>query len=394
MQKNSNIRNLTWLSYGLTSITGIAVVLPFVIKDAAAGYFHTSLDYMGYVFGFFMFGMMLLQLLNGYIVKYISIKNEIYLLCIAYILAALSMFFLPSAMSLIPVLIIMGGIFGAVITLPNYIIVHSFKGIERSARLNKIDFWFSVGSLAYPMISGYMLEHKFSWQAVYFSVSVIIVLIAVLAARSNLPDVSDDKAVGRNEFSNWNLNVWLVGIAIFFFFMSYVGYTYWLSDYITKDLHMSTSTGDFGESLFWTTYAIGCFISSYIVRVIAVNKYIIISGIVSLLSYILIYKSMNIAMLYVSVSLLGLGCSTIYSSSISFGTHLLKNPSPRVVSFFVVSSGVGTYLAEIFSTWVNSHYGTLTLTLVSGVMMLVSIIIYIYVSATSKLNNEDLHKLH
>lgn len=394
MHKSANVRNLTWLSYGLTAITGIAVVLPFVIKDAAASYFHTSLNYMGYVFGFFMFGMMIFQWLNGYIVKYISIKKEIYFLCIAYVLASLSMFFLPSAESLIPILIIVGAIFGAVITLPNYIIVHSFKGIERSARLNKIDFWFSVGSLAYPMIAGYMLEHNFSWAAVYLSVSIIVIFIAFLAARCELPNVSDDEVGKQREFSAWTLNVWLVGVAVFFFFMSYVGYTYWLTDYIVKDLHMSTSTGDFGESLFWMTYAIGCFISSYVVRIIAVNKYIIASGIISILAYFMIYKSINIAMLYISVSLLGLGCSTIYSSSISFGTHLLKNPSPRVISFFVVASGIGTYLAEMFSTWVIDHYGIVILTAISGVMMLVAVIIYVYISVTSSISEEELHKLH
>ena len=176
--------------------------------------------------------------------------------------------------------------------------------------------------------------------------------------------------------------------------MSYVGYTYWLSDYITKCLHMSPATGDFGESLFWTTYAIGCFISSYIVHFIAVNKYIIVSGILAIIAYFLIYNSTNIIMLYFSVSLLGLGCSTIYSSSISFGTLLLKKPSPRVVSFLVVSSGIGTYTAQIFSTWVEGHYGMPILTVVSATVMAISVLMYIYVSVASKTKSADLHQIH
>lgn len=394
MQDKKNLRNLAWLSYSLTTITGIAVVLPFIIKDAAAAYFHSSLEYMGYVFGFFMLGMMFLQWINGYIVKYISIRTEIYFLCLAYIIASGSMFLLPSAESLIPVLILMGAIFGAVITLPNYIIVNSFHGAERSSKLNKIDFWFSVGSLAYPLVAAWMLEQHFSWQAVYFSVSILVVIVALFAARSQLPNISDKANQGETQFSKWTVNVWLIGLGVFFFFMSYVGYTYWLTDYITKYLHMSPATGDFGESLFWTTYAVGCFISSYIVHYIAVNKYIIISGILSVIAYFLVYYSTNIMMLYLSVSLLGLGCSTIYSSSISFGTLLLKKPSPRVVSFLVVASGIGTYTAQIFSTWVEGSYGMPALTVVSAVLMLLSVLSYVYVSLTNKIKSADLHKLH
>ena len=50
----ANLMRLTVMSYGLTCITGIAVILPFIIQQPAQEYFKSSAGYTGFVFSFFM----------------------------------------------------------------------------------------------------------------------------------------------------------------------------------------------------------------------------------------------------------------------------------------------------------------------------------------------------
>ena len=65
LSKNVNQWFLTVISYCLTFVTGIAVILPFVVKQSVAGYFSASIGYIGYVFSFFMIGMIAAQFFNG-----------------------------------------------------------------------------------------------------------------------------------------------------------------------------------------------------------------------------------------------------------------------------------------------------------------------------------------
>ncbi|HBM15673.1 MAG TPA: MFS transporter TsgA [Lentisphaeria bacterium] len=383
-KEKNNLIKLTIMSYGMTCITGIAVILPFIIQQPAQEYFKSSAAYTGFVFSFFMGGMLIFQILNGFIIKFLKIRAQIYLTAVVYIICSLLMFMIHSIVFLIPILIVLGLCFGLIITIPNFILVHAFEGKERSTKLNRGDFMFSVGSLVYPMVASVMISRHYSWQAVYLSVFVLILIVVILCYKSVIPDVDATETEGVAKFSKWNINVYMVGFAIFFYFMSYVGYTYWVAQYLTDNLKMSPTAADFGVSLFWIMYAIGCFISSYAVKVIAVNKYIILSAIVSFIAYFVIYYSTGVMMMYISISILGLGCATVYSSSISYGTLLVEHPSPRIISFFIASSGIGTYLAEVYSSWVQAKYGLSAVTIISAMMILLTIILMIIVAFTDK----------
>ena len=101
-----------------------------------------------------------------------------------------------------------------------------------------------------------------------------------------------------------------------------------------------------------------------------------ISAIISLISYVLVFYSLNVAMMYVSLSLLGLGCATLYSSNMSYGTMQVKKPSPRLVSFFLFGSGAATMVAESGSCYIESHFGLRVILMVSAGFMLLAIIVH------------------
>lgn len=384
----NNIAKLTCLSYALTCLTGIVVIIPFVITQPAANYFHTTLDYIGFIFSFFMFGMMVAQFLNGYFVKYMSVRLEIMLCSLIYLFCSILLFFIHATDVLIPILLIIGFCFGMIVTLPNFIIVRAFKGKDRSSKLNRLDFFFSVGSLIYPIIVGWMLTHHSNWQSVYLSVVIVFLAVVALTSQTILPNVSEKKS-DDHDFSPWNAGVWLVGFAIFLYFMSYVGYTYWISNQLTQN-HLSAEAADFGVSLFWITYAIGCFISSIAVRHIAVNNYIIFSAIIALIAYYVIDIATSTVIAYAAISLLGLGCATVYSSSIAYGTHLVERASPRIVAFFITLSGIGTYLGQVYSSWAEGRFGLHSIVIFSALFMFAAIVVYSGVSiAYRKIQYQD-----
>ena len=322
-KSGSNLLKLTILSYLLTCVTGIAVILPFILKGAAADYFGSELSYMGFVFSFFMIGMLASEFLNGFIVKFLNLKQEIFIFGAIYIICVILLFVIRDIKLMMPILFVIGFCFGVTTTMPNFIIVHAFDGVVRSTKLNRLDFFFSVGSSGYPLIAAWMIANKFSWQSVYLSVVIIFIVLFLLAATTVFPNMNaaaEIEVENNVKFSRWSLSVYLVGLVILLYFMSYVGFTYWVTEYLTKYLKISEAKANFGITLFWLFYAVGCYISSFAVKKIPVNKYIILSAVISLISYFAVYKSANAAMMLISISVLGLGCATVYSSSISYGT--------------------------------------------------------------------------
>ena len=387
---NSNLKKLTALAYSLTCITGVAVILPFVLKEAAAQYFGSTLASTGFIFSMFMFGMLVTEFCNGHIVKYVQVKHELFAACGLFSLCVAAMFVIHHIYLFGALLFISGLCFGTIVHIPNMLIVHAFPPEVRSSKLNRLDFFFSLGSFAYPMVASWMLTRHFSWQLVYASVILLAICICGLASRVKFPDMTDKAAAASNQqavlYSKWNLNVFLVFGVLISYFLSYITFTYWVEDYLTGVLHMDATAASFGLSLFWIFYGVGCALSSWAVQYIKVDKYILISAIIALISYILVYFSLSVMMMYASLSLLGLGCATLYSSNVSYGTMQIKKPSPRLVSFFLFGTGAATMIAESGSSVVESHFGLKVILLVSVLFMLISIVLHCITMARQHLN--------
>ncbi|HJO92942.1 MAG TPA: MFS transporter [Victivallales bacterium] len=383
----ANRINLTILSNALMVVCGIAVILPFVVKGVAAAEFKTTLSYTGFVFSFFMTGMLLGQIFNGFIVRIITLKNEILSIAVIYILCLIGLFMVKEISALIPIFILMGYSFGALVTIPFYIVSHSFDGKSRSSRMNVLDLFFAVGSVILPIAAGEMIVHNLNWKYVYVSVLILWVIIIGVLLLTKLPNINHAKndIEDKTHFSRWTFNVYLVGLAIFLNFLSFMGFTYWVVNFLTEYLHIPAETANFGLSLFWFFYGGGCMVASIGLMFIKVNKYIMYSAIVALVGYTLIIYSANGAMMLIAISVLGLGCSCIYGSCISLGTLLLKKPSPRLVSFFIASSGVGTMAAQFYSSYVKGTLGIPAIIKLSVIFMICVFVIILYVSISEKI---------
>ncbi len=186
-----------------------------------------------------MLGMLFAQLSNGFIIKFISLKTEIYLITLLYLCCMGAMYIAPSVNMLIPVLLVLGFVFGALVTIPFYIITHSFEGHQRSIGMNLLDLFFAIGSFCFPILAGQLLARHYDWKSLYAIVIVVWAFIAFVLIFTKLPNVNlhhTDKGEVAEKFSPWTFNVYLIGLAIFLAFTSFMGFNYWVVDFLTKYL--------------------------------------------------------------------------------------------------------------------------------------------------------------
>ena len=143
-----------------------------------------------------MFGMLINEFLNGYLVKFIKVKQEIFLAGLIFVACVVSMFFISSIYMLGVLLFITGLCFGVLVHIPNTLIVHAFDKTIRSVKLNRLDLFFSIGSFVYPFIAGAMLTSLCSFQQVYLTVLVIILFIFIMTCVVKLPDLDSTPGDG------------------------------------------------------------------------------------------------------------------------------------------------------------------------------------------------------
>ena len=383
----TNSLKLLIIGYSLTFIGGCAVVLPFIIKRAASLEFHVTVAEAGFVFGFFMLGMVCTQFLNGFLIEKISIKKELYIISFIYLMCVVWMYNMTSFIMLLPILFIIGLVFGIVVTIPHFLFVHAFKGIKRSSNLNRLDISFSLGSMLWPLLAGAIVAVMLPWQTVYLSLIIVWIFILIMISITKLPDVSSKHLKETNEsFSKWNKYVWLTGLAMFIYFVSQVGFIYWVAYYLQHRLHMNAATSNFGVTLFWFFYMIGCFISSFALKKIQVNKYIIGSMVIAAISFGVIIISPTPIVMMIAISFFGLGCATIYESTISFGSQMLDKPSPKLVGFFITLSGIGTLVGQYYSSYIVGRCGIIPIIWISAILMIIGICLYFVVSVSQKDN--------
>ncbi|MCP4180481.1 MAG: MFS transporter [bacterium] len=380
LKSKKNLFCILLLAYLLTFVTGGVNVIPFVIKSQASIFYHSTSEILGYVFSLFMVGYFLAIVANGFLVRFLIPKIEIFITAVIYTLCAVYIMFIKDVNYLSAPIIIMGFGIGIVYTIPNYLVVNSFEGKKRSSNLNRIDFCYSLGGFAYPMLAMWILAKGGTWQMVFLSVVIVFIIICAVSLITKFPNLiktvkNSNEAEEEIKYSPWNLNVYLMALLIFFYLLSYMGFTYWVVEYVTQTFKIASDAAGFGITLFWIFYAVGCFISSYAVKLIAVHKYILFSGIIAIIAYFLILVSYNATMFYIFISLLGLGCSTIFSSSISYGSLLLKSPSPRLISFFIASATVGSIVAESCTSFIQANLGLTAVIIFSAIFMIISMFI-------------------
>ena len=151
-----NLKKLTARAYSLTCVTGVAVILPFILKASVVTYFDSTLATVGFVFSLFMLGMLVTEFINGHIVKYVQVKHELFAASALFSLCVIGMFVIHHITIFGILLFLCGLCFGTIVHIPNMLIVHAFPLSARCSKLNRLDFFFSLGAFVYPMIASWI----------------------------------------------------------------------------------------------------------------------------------------------------------------------------------------------------------------------------------------------
>lgn len=369
------MKKLTYTSYILFLFLGyIFTIVGVVSKNMALSFNVTDADII-FAFTFFTVGTTSAIFINGILLEKLSYKQEAVISFLLSLTGITGMVFSKNIFIFTLFLAINGLGIGMLVSLGNHIIITMYEK-ERVQKLNILNFFYSFGSVAGPIIAGYIVTYC-HWGVVYGVGVLFLLLITALILSCSYKLEEHGKENGVESSEKWGKNIYFTAIAIFSYVLSEMIITYWVVAYVMERAGFTQIAGSKVLSVVWAAMTVGRFISGFATAKIEAKRYIQILGIIAAAGLVMILFSKD-SSVYIFAAVLGLGYSGLYATILSFGTHQIKGKSTKLMTFFITCGSAGGIVAAPLSGFIRKSIGidgVITAALIFVIVLLTSITI-------------------
>ena len=378
-------KRLTYLSYFIFIFLGCAFISQGILIIYMSTTYGISLAHVGYLFFIAAAMQAVATYFNGYFLDKFNLKTEV----IVSLLAMIISFFMIISGSftlLIIGLIPYGLSCGLLISIPSYLIISMYPE-SKFTKLNILNFFFSLGGIAGPLILGQLLGLHLPWQLIVVLSCILIVLIALFAYKipfSYIQSNINEENI-PHEKSKWHLSIYLIALAILFYVLSEVTFSTWIVSYLKIKYNFSISTASLGLTLYWLCITFGRFAADKIGKYMKIYQFILGSTTIAFIAYFMVFFFKSPTVLFIMIALMGMGYAGLYASILSYGLDQLKFNDPKLMSFLVLAGTIGNILALPLSSFFVNKFSILT-ALFFGFLILGLVIAFIYATLKDKNN--------
>ncbi|WLS79286.1 MFS transporter TsgA [Erwinia pyri] len=339
---------LTWISFFSYALTGAVVIVTGMVLENIADYFQLPVAQMSNTFTFLNAGILVAVFLNAWLMEIIPLKRQLIFGFVLMVLAVLGLMTSHSLSVFSLCMFVLGVVSGITMSIGTFLITHLYEGRQRGSRLLFTDSFFSMAGTIFPIIAAAILARSLPWYWVYACIGVIYVAIFVLALCFEFP-VLGKKAPNQpqGEKEKWGLGVLFLAIAALCYILGQLGFIGWVPLYATKTMGMDISQAGGLVGNFWTSYMIGMWAFSAILRFFDPQRILTVLALMATLLMYWFVSATDASMLKWIMIALGFFSSAIYTTIITLGSLQTKIASPKLVNFILTCGTVGTMLTFV-----------------------------------------------
>jgi TsgA-like MFS transporter len=360
------------MAYLIFIFEGITAPLVSVLLLEIAGKFGVDSSAVGYCFTLWLIGGSITGLFSGKLIDSKGIRFAAFssvLLIASSVLAIISPFILGFSLGMF----ISGGGTFLLVAVANCLIVESYDGEARTAQFNLLNFFYSFGALLTPTIAGFILAAAIRWEIIFALPFILLIPVSLMALAPTFHKKPLSYKGPQNiKKTKMDINVYFVSAAIGCYCASEMSFTSWFIVYLRESLSVDIVPASLALTAFFTCQGIGRLSSGFIVKHIALEKFIFSCCFVALLAMLAILSISSYNLMLVMTGALALGMASIYPSILSYGTQL-KASSPQVVTFIMSGGLIGGVAGMLLTSFLKQFYGTyscLTATAVSILLIM------------------------
>lgn len=369
----ATIAYLIFIFQGLTAPLGNVMIIEIARK------YGVDTSVIGYVFAMGIIGGGIAALASGYLIKRFGKRIVVFAGIIIALLAGIAI-----TTSNYLLIFAVGMILSSVsnwflVAVANFIIVQTYQGEKRSSRLNLLNFFYSIGALITPTLAGVMLEEGISWEFVFITPFFVLGILAVMAYSPAFGEVEKVIAVDGEssqpvQAEKWTMNIYLTGAALGCYCVAEVGYTSWIVVHLRENLTVDIVAASLVLTAFYICQAGGRFVSGFIVKYMALNRFIIICSSLGFIGTFFILVSKSYTAVFLLTIVMALGIASLYPSILSYGTLQVKLASPRIMTFFLTSGIIGSVGGLLITSFLKQYFGVLACIATAAVTLVLVIV--------------------
>ena len=314
-----------------------------------AEYFNLPVSSMSNTFTFLNAGILISIFLNAWLMEIIPLKRQLMFGFILMVLAVAGLMVSKSLTMFSLCMFILGVVSGITMSIGTFLITHMYAGRQRGSRLLFTDSFFSMAGMIFPIVAAMLLARQIGWYWVYACIGLLYVGIFVLALFSEFPVLGNKGADAGQPVAKekWGIGVLFLSIAALCYILGQLGFIQWVPEYATKSFGMDISQAGKLVSDFWTSYMVGMWVFSFILRFFDLQRIVTILAALATGAMYLFVSTDNPEHLGYYIMALGFVSSAIYTTLITLGSLQTKVSSPKLVNFILTCGTIGTMLTFV-----------------------------------------------
>lgn len=256
----------------------------------------------------------------------------------------------------------------------------------QSMLLNLVHGFFGVGNTLSQKIIGFLLDHGYTWQIIYRSISLgfFIALLLFLFAYDVKKDDSND---GQKVVIKQKKKLFLFIFALGFYVSAEIQTGNWFMNLLKFEYAFSASAATTYTAIFFGTFTIGRFVGGVITERLGYFRSIILTSILTVFSYVigLLLKENGLYLIASS----GFFLAIVFPTTMALIGITFKETASKVIAISSMSISVFVLFSGLLIGFLNDLIGTYLAFYMIPLYSLISLIIYIKLYRIIKLEKAE-----
>ncbi len=336
-----------------------AVISPLGIVTAPiARHYDLSITTATAGFSYLTAGILVGTLISLVIFDLARIKNII-LCCSGLTCVSLASIYIVDLYLFFPLwLFVVGLSCGVNLTAAIVVITNIYTSGLRASMMLLTDSFYSMAGVISTFLAGKFILNQLHWSSAYLLAFSVALLIALIAWFSSYPATSRQGSTPVNAGAGnyWPVEIYLIGAAILIYLAGFVTIYSWIPNYTQEQFNLNPDMAGKLVSRLFLGMFIGQLIMFFLVLRFTLTRVIFISGVLSTVLTVTLWSVDSVSHLTVSIFILGLVTGGMLKLIIAFGIMLVAAPTPRMISYLIFNSALGTAIAPAASSFIVEKF--------------------------------------
>lgn len=315
-------------------------------------------------FGYFTIGVFVGYVLSFYVFDYMKLKTVV---VFGYVLIALSVaavYTVHSSIALIVCLFLIGVFASIQVCAASTLVSRIWSGKPRQTVLMAQDAMFNGGGIVFTALTTWFLASNYHWASTYAVVAVVVLVIAVIAASTDIGEVRNGGDEPRVETS-WNVGIFAVGGSVLLFMTAKISIFIWAPQYAEQAFGAAIEQSGRLLTNVFTGAFFGSLAGTYIVSRIRIEFFLIAMLSIGATGLWLMLSASDLATVLTTAYIVGASVGATFNGYMAFGLSFVETPTHKNVAYVLLAGGIGSAIAPWFSSRVVEMTGEVRAALVA-----------------------------